>query len=217
MTPTAHIILGAGGHAGVLADALLAGNEAVHGFTDRDPARHGATLCGLPVLGDDDALAAYDLHAVALVNGIGSLDNRAPSVRSRIQQGFMSQGWRFPPVIHPNACVSRFAQLGVGVQVMAGCVVQAGARIGDGVILNTRSVIEHDAVVGAWSHVAPGATICGDVLLGEFCHVGAGAVIRQGVVLGARCLIGAGAAVVQDFPADMVLAGVPARKLETKR
>ncbi len=217
MTQAAYIIVGAGGHAGVLADALLAVNASVHGFTDSDPARHGTVLCGLPVLGDDNALAAYDGQAVSLVNGLGSLDNRAPSTRWRVQQALMAQEWRFACVIHPDACVSRFAHLGAGVQVMAGCVIQAGACIGDGVILNTRSVIEHDTVIGAWSHVAPGATVCGQVRLGEFCHVGAGAVIRQGVQIGSRCMIGAGAAVVQDHPDDAVLVGVPARPLVTKR
>lgn len=217
MTQAAYIIVGAGGHAVVLADALLAADAQLLGFTDSDPARHGATLCDFPVLGDDDALAAYDPRSTWLVNGLGSLDNCSPSARSCIHQTLTARGWRFSSVIHPGACVSRFAQLGAGVQVMAGCIVQAGACIGDGAILNTRSVIEHDTTVGAWSHVAPGATVCGNVQLGEYCHVGAGAVIRQGVQLGARCLIGAGAAVVQDHPGDVVLVGVPARPLETKR
>lgn len=212
----AYIILGAGGHAAVLADALLAADARVLGFADSDPALHGATLCGLPVLGGDDVLASYDPRAILLVNGLGSLDNRAPSARSRLQYARMAGGWCFANVIHPNACVSRFARLGAGVQVMAGCIVQARARIGDGVILNTRSVIEHDTEVGAWSHVAPGATVCGHVRLGEFCHVGAGAVIRQSVQLGARCLIGAGAAVIQDCSDNVVLVGVPARPLEMK-
>jgi UDP-perosamine 4-acetyltransferase len=217
MKQAAYIIMGAGGHAAVLADALLAANARVLGFTDSDPVRHGATLCGLPVLGGDDVLAAYDSRSICLINGLGSLDNRAPSARSLLQQARMAQGWRFSNVVHPSACISQFARFGSGVQVMAGCVVQAGACIGDGVILNTRSVIEHDTVVGAWSHVASGATVCGQVRLGEFCHVGAGSVIRQGVQLGSRCLIGAGAAVVQDRPDEVVLVGVPAQPLERKR
>lgn len=217
MTQSAYIIVGAGGHAAVLADALLAASADVYGFTDIDPARHGALLCGLPVLGDDGALAAHDARAVSLINGLGSLDNCAPSIRWRMQQALTAKGWHFASVIHPDACVSRFAQLGAGVQIMAGCVIQAGACIGDGVIVNTRSVIEHDTVVGAWSHVAPGATICGQVQLGEFCHIGAGAVVRQGVQLGSRCLIGAAAAVVHDHTDGAKLVGVPARPFRAKR
>lgn len=214
---SAYIILGAGGHAAVLADALLATDARVLGFADSDLTRHGAMLCGLPVLGGDDVLSSYDPRSILLVNGLGSLDNRAPSARSRLQQTFTAHGWYFATVIHPDACVSRFARLGSGVQVMAGCVVQTDACIGDGAIINTRAVIEHHTTVGAWSHVAPGATVCGHVQLGEFCHVGAGAVIRQGVQLGAQCLIGAGAAVVKDCPDNVVLVGVPARPLEMKQ
>lgn len=218
MTRSAYIIVGAGGHATVLADALLtAGAAQLLGFTDNDPARRDATLCGLPVLGSDDVLQGVDRQMTWLVNGLGSLDNRAPSARFCVQQALMKKGWRFASVIHPTACVSRFAQLGDGVQVMAGCVVHAGARIGDGVILNTRSIIEHDTEVGDWSHVAPGATICGQVRLGDFCHVGAGAVVRQGVQLGPRCLVGVGAAVIHDFSGDVVLVGVPARRVETRQ
>lgn len=214
---SAYIILGAGGHAVVLADALLAKDVRVLGFADSDLTRHGAKLCGLPVLGGDDVLASFDPQSILLVNGLGSLDNRAPSARSRLQQTLTAHGWNFASVIHPDACISRFARVGAGVQVMAGCVVQANACIGDGAIINTRAVIEHDTTVGAWSHVAPGAIVCGHVQLGEFCHIGAGAVIRQGVQLGARCLVGAGAAVVQDRTNNVVLVGVPARPLKTKQ
>ena len=52
------IVIGAGGHAAVVADALLAGGAVVLGFTDPQPARRGSMLCGLPVLGDDVELGA---------------------------------------------------------------------------------------------------------------------------------------------------------------
>lgn len=210
------IIVGAGGHAAVVADALLAAGEAVLGFTDADPALHGRTLCGLPVLGDDSALAAYAPQAVALVNGIGSIGGEP--LRREVQQRLAAQGWQFAAVRHPSALVSPFARLGTATQLLAGCIVQPGAGIGDGAIVNTAAVVEHDVLVGAWTHVAPRALLCGGVRVGAGSLVGAGAVIRQGLSLGAATLVGAGAVVVADFEAaGQRLVGVPARVMERQR
>lgn len=217
MSPMKAIVIGAGGHAAVVADALLAAGTEVLGFTDTDTALHGSMLCGLPVLGDDRALLDHDPGAVWLANGLGSLGNQAQPLRQRVQEHLESQGWRFCQVVHPGAIVSRFARLGAAAQVMAGAVVQPGASIAAGVIINTRAVVEHDADIGAWSHVAPGAVVCGQAVIGSGSHVGAGAVVRQGLHLGAHTLLGAGAVAVADFSGDGVLIGVPAHPLEASK
>lgn len=211
------IVIGAGGHASVVADALLAASIEVIGFTDADVRRHGVQVCGLPVLGDDAALALHDPEHVRLANGLGSLGNDANPVRQRVQQGLEATGWRFCSVIHPAACVSPFARLGAGIQVMAGAIVQPGARLDDGAIINTRAVVEHDVHIGAWTHVAPGAVVCGDAVIGACSHVGAGAVVRQGVSLGERTLLGLGAAAVRNFAGMGTLMGVPARPLKVEQ
>ncbi len=211
------IIVGAGGHAAVVADALLAAGERVLGFTDADPSRHGQTLCGLPVIGDDRVLDAYTPQTLALANGIGGVGGAVePPLRSRVQQRLAAQGWQFVAVRHPSAVVSPFARLGAATQLLAACVVQPGACIGEGSIVNTAAVIEHDAVVGAWVHVAPRALLCGGVKVGAHSHVGAGAVIRQALCIGEGSLVGAGAVVVKDFPGGGLLVGVPARRVENR-
>lgn len=206
------IIIGAGGHAGVVADALLAAGERVLGFTDADASRHGRMLCGLPVLGDDRALASHAPRTLALANGIGGAGGcRAGSVRRDLQLRLCAIGWQFVGVRHPSAIVSPFARIGPGAQLLAASVVQAGADIGPGCIVNTAAVVEHDVSLGAWVHVAPRALVCGDATIGACSHVGAGAVVRQGLRLGEGTLVGAGAVVVRDFADGCVLVGVPAR------
>ncbi|MDC8758885.1 acetyltransferase [Janthinobacterium fluminis] len=208
------IIVGAGGHAAVVADALLAAGAAVLGFTDTDPARHGRVLCGLPVLGDDAVLARYERAGLRLANGLGGLGGETPPLRARVQERLEAQGWQFCGVRHPGAIVSPFARLGAAVQLMAGCVVQPGAELGAGCIVNTGAIVEHDACIGAWSHLAPRAVVCGQVRIGAACHVGAGATVRQDVRLGAATLVGAGAVVVKNFSGGGVLLGTPARPWE---
>lgn len=211
------IVIGAGGHARVVADALLCVGAGVLGFTDPDPSRWGLPHFGLPVLGGDDVLAGHDPATVRLANGLGMVDARGSLLRRRVQEALTARGWRFVAVRHPSGVISPRATLADDVQVLAGAVIQPGASLETGAIVNSRAVVEHDVHVGAWTHVAPGAVICGDARLGEHTHVGAGATVRQGLRIGDRCLIGLGAAVVCDLPPSTVAAGVPARPFELKQ
>jgi sugar O-acyltransferase (sialic acid O-acetyltransferase NeuD family) len=202
------IVIGSGGHAAVIVDALLAAGSVVLGLTDVEPARHGAEVCGQRVIGDDAVLVGYDAREVELANGIGSVGDCA--ARRSVQARLEAQRWRFTTVRHPAAIVSPFARVAAGAQLLAGSVVQPRAQVGAGCIVSTRAVVEHDVQLGPYTHVAPGAVVCGDVRIGAGCHIGAGAVIRQGVVVGDGTLIAAGAVVVRDHPGGGVLAGVPA-------
>ncbi len=210
------IVVGAGGHAVVVADALLAASRTVLGFVDTDPALAGATRLGLPVLGGDGSLEAHGRAHVQLANGIGGVGGREAGLRARVQARLEAAGWQFAGVRHPSAVVSAHARVDDSAQLLAGSVVQPGARIGRGAIVNTRAVVEHDARVGDFAHVAPGAVLCGNVTLGSGAHVGAGATVRQGVTLGDGVVVGVGAAVVADHAAG-VLVGVPARDKNTER
>lgn len=212
------IIVGAGGHARVVADALLAGGTRVLGFTEADPDLVGTEVFGLPVLGNDTVLMRYKPDEVMLVNGIGGVGRReSASTRRSTQSRLVERGWRFASVVHADAIVSPNAHLGNGVHVLARAVVQPGAFIGEGCIVNTGAIAEHDVVLGAFTHLAPGAVVCGEVEVGEDSHIGANAVVRQGLRLGASTVVGAGAAVIRDCAGLCLLVGVPARVLECGR
>lgn len=203
------IIVGSGGHAAVVADALLAAGVRVLGFIDTDPARIGVRVCGLAVLGSEAVLDSHTPGAALLANGIGGV--RSQGLRKPVQQRLESRGWEFATVQHPSAIVSKFATIAAGAQLLAGSIVQTNARIGKGAIVNTAAVIEHDVDIGEFAHVAPRALLCGAVVVGDGSHIGAGAVVRQHVRLGPQTMVGAGAVVVADFAGDSTLVGVPAR------
>jgi len=206
------IIIGAGGHAKVLVDALLAAGIAPTGLIDADPRRHGATVLGIPVLGGDGMLAGFDRGQVVLVNGIGSTGH--PDLRLAVQARLAALGFVFRTVIHPAAIIAAEVTVGDGAQLMAGAVVQTGTRLGAGAIINTRAVVDHDCRIGAHAHIAPGAVLCGDVRVGAASHVGAGATVVQGSTIGDGCLIGAGAVVIRDVADGVRVQGVPARSRE---
>lgn len=206
---TGIIIVGAGGHGRVVADALRSAGADVLGFTDPDASLHGTSLDGLQVLGDDSVLARFAPHQHRLALGIGSVD--VAPLRAGVAARLQAAGWQLETVVHPGAIVARSAVLEPGAQVMAGAIVQCGARIGSGALINTGAQVDHDCVIGRYAHLAPGAVLSGNVWLGEGCHVGTGAVIIQGVRLGDRVMVAAGAVVVSDARDDTRLFGVPAR------
>lgn len=207
------MIIGAGGHASVVADALIESGIAVIGFTDPDLRLHGTSHFGLPVLGDDEqVLSRYSQKDILLANGIGGIGGT--ELRRKLQMNLQQLGWRFVTVRHPSAIVSPRARIADGAQLLAGSIVQVSADIGAGSIVNTGAVIEHDCEVGSFVHVAPRALLCGDVKVGSDSHIGAGAVVRQGLRLGSNTLVGAGAVVVADFSGNGVLVGAPARVVE---
>jgi sugar O-acyltransferase (sialic acid O-acetyltransferase NeuD family) len=193
------VIIGAGGHARVLLDALQLSARTVLGFIDPAFAKGAPGPGGLPVLGGDEVLKDFSTSQVQLVNGIGSVGST--TARDVVYRGGKKAGFSFAHVVHPSAVVSASAKLGEGVQIMAGCVIQTGAEIGADSIINTRASIDHDCTIGESVHIAPGVTLSGNVKVGDRAHIGTGAVIIQNISIGADSLVAAGAVVYRDLPA----------------
>jgi sugar O-acyltransferase (sialic acid O-acetyltransferase NeuD family) len=205
------VLIGNGGHARVLRDTL-----ALHGLKLAAVAvsdESVPTPAGVPRI-SDAILLRWDPAKSILLNGVGSVD--VVSRRRSLYQKFVDAGFEFLTVRHPAAIVAADAQIGSGAQIMAGAIVQPGARIGDNVLLNTRSVIEHDCEVGSHTHVATGAILAGGVRVGVDCLIGAGSVVRQGIRIGDGALLAAGAVVVHDVAAGARVAGVVARPMRSK-
>lgn len=208
------LVVGAGGHGRVVADALRATGREVLGFLDAAAELEGAQIDGLPVLGDDNLLRSYPPTSVMLANGIGS--TLATAARQRLYERLKTSGYEFETVRHPRAIVSLSANLRSGAQIMAGAVLQPGVVIGEDTIINTGALIDHDCMIGAHCHVAPGAVLSGAVRVGDGSHIGTAASVIQGVTIGAGALIAAGAVVVADVPDGARMAGLPARVMEQK-
>jgi sugar O-acyltransferase (sialic acid O-acetyltransferase NeuD family) len=203
------LVIGAGGHARVLADCLCRLALPVMGFLDTDSTLHGRRIAGFPVIGDDDILRDHLPASVTLVNGVGSVD--IPLRRRAVFERLAATGYAFRAVVDAAAFVAGEVALGDGAQIMAGALVQTGARIGANVIVNTGAIVEHDCEIEDHCHIATGARLSGSVHVGAGCHIGAGATVIQGVRIGAGALIAAGAVVVRDVQPGQRVRGVPAQ------
>jgi UDP-perosamine 4-acetyltransferase len=206
------IVLGAGGHAKVLINALQLCSVEILGVTDSDPALIGRDVLGVPVIGSDDELGNYSAQKVHLVNGLGSVS--LPTARCRLFNEFKKLGFVFATVVHPSAVVAADVIIGEGAQIMAGAILQPGVRLGVNVIINTRASVDHDSTIGNHAHIAPGVILSGDVHVGIGTHIGTGALIVQGVRIGDASLVGAGSVVLKNIPDGVKAYGCPAKEIE---
>lgn len=199
------LILGAGGHAKVVADILMCQGRHVIGFLDDNPALWDTSSLGLPILGRIDAYAEYSPDG--LIIGIG---------RNRIRQAVaerlgLEAEKLWTNAIHPGAIIAPSVQLGKGIAIMAGAVINPEATIGDHAIINTGATVDHDCGIGAFCHIAPGVHLAGNVRIGEGTLVGIGCAAIPGCAVGDWSTIGAGAVIVQDIPGSVTAMGTPAR------
>lgn len=200
------IILGGGGHARVLADALLQQDCSLEGYCA--PGNQGELLPGLPYLGTDAHLLRQPAEDVILVNGVGSVGYS--DLRRELFERYQLQGYRFLNVQHANATLAPDVRQGDGCQFLPGSIVNTGTKLGNNVIVNSRALIEHDCRIGDHAHIASGAVICGGCSIGSDVHIGAGAVVIQGIQIGNGAIIAAGAVVIHNVEPLTLVAGVPA-------
>jgi len=200
------IIIGAGGHAKVVAEAWKSKNESITGFYDDDSSSHGQTVLGLPIIGNSDEIK--DLAPDNLLIGLGIGDNK---IRCGYFDKFTSLGFSFPVIAHEDCSVSPTALISSGVVLFAQSVVNANARIAEAVIVNSGAIVEHDCDIGRGVHIAPGTALAGGVSIGEFSFIGMGSVVKEGIKIGRNCVIGAGSVILDDLPDNVVAFGVPAK------
>lgn len=201
------VIIGAGGHGAVAADiARLSGYSQIIFLDDeKDCAIPGYVLAG-KVQDYSAYLDDWDFFVA-----IGNC-----RIREKIQKMLIDRCAVIATLIHPNAVIGSFVEIGAGSFLAAGTVVNPGAKLGEGVIVNTCASIDHDCAVGAFSHVAVGAHLCGTVQIGERTWIGAGATVINNITVCADSMVGAGAVVVRSISSAGTYIGVPAQKAKNE-
>lgn len=203
------IVLGAGGHAAVLVDILQSQGRKILALCATDYHAGREVFLGLKILSDKEVLGLNPLE-VLLVNGIGSLPSN--NLRQKIYDMYVQEGFFFETVIADSAIVSKFVDLGQGVQLLPSVTIQAGVKIGENTIINSGAIVEHDCVLGSNNHLAPNATLSGSVKTSKNVHIGTGASVIQSIEIGENSVIGAGAVVTKNISSNVIV--YPARSIE---
>jgi sugar O-acyltransferase (sialic acid O-acetyltransferase NeuD family) len=204
-TPATLIVFGVGGHGRVVADAALLQVRWTKIVATARSLPPAATelLSSVKILAMDHALQ----QDAAVHIAIGNNTARQTEARALGLDCLVT-------IAHPSASVSNFSQIGPGCFVAAGAVIAPAANLGAGVIVNHGAVVDHDTEVGDFSHIAQRASVCGHAKLGRRVLVGSGAVVLSSVVLGDDVVLSPGSLASADLLMPGVYSGNPAVKIE---
>ena len=194
------LLYGAGGHAKVVIECLMANSITPALFFDDNMKKKEWEKIEVKRYNSDI------MQNTSMIISIGNNNSRM-KIAEQVKHAYINS-------IHPSAQLSKNSEIGTGCQVIHSAIIQAGTSIGNHVILNTASTIDHDCHVSNFAHIGPGSTICGGVNIGEGTFVGAGSVVLPNVKIGNWVNIGAGSVVNTNVPDNAIVAGNPLRVIK---
>ena len=164
------IIIGAGGHGKVIADAALK-----NGYTNICYIDDHATgdVMGFPIIGTSTDIERVNDGITDFIIGIGN-----NAIRKTVAEKY-NVNW--VSIVHPSAQIAFNAEIGKGTVVMANAVVNVCATVGEHCIINTGAIVEHDNVIENYAHISPNVALGGTVRIGSLTHVGIGATVKNTV------------------------------------
>jgi sugar O-acyltransferase (sialic acid O-acetyltransferase NeuD family) len=212
------ILLGAGGHASVVAESAAAAGWRIVGYCADAPTREVA-CAALSTTWLGPVAAPHPEFEEAIAAGA--------RIHAAVGDARLRERWlgtlgsrhgteRLATIIHPGAWTSPSASIAPGSYVGAFAAVNATASIGLGTIVNTGAIAEHGAKVGLYAHLAPRSILAGLAEVGDRAFVGAGAIVLPFVRVGADAVVGAGAVVRTHVEAGQTVVGVPAAPIASR-
>lgn len=203
------IIIGAGGHAKVIADIIKASGDEIIGFLDDNKKFKNKIIFDdkkvLGLLSETEINQYKDMYFII---GIGN-----NKIRKKISRRFKNINWY--TAIHPNAIIGSNVKIGEGSVIMPGTVINICTKIGKHCIINTCSSLDHDNIIDNFVHISPGSHLAGDVQIGEGTWICAGVTIINNIKIEKNNIIGAGATVVKDIEEkNNTYVGVPIKKIK---
>ena len=127
--------------------------------------------------------------------------------------------------IEPDSMIRDNVTIGDHAVIMMGAIINIGATIGEGTMIDMGAILGGRAQVGKNCHIGAGAVLAGvieppsasPVIIEDDVLIGANAVVVEGVHIGKGAVVGAGSIVLNDVPANAVVAGNPARIIKHEK
>lgn len=202
------VIIGAGGHAKVIADIIVKSNDEVIGFLDDDQTLSPNIIDRYKLIG-----TIADCEKIQRKNPdfqfIIAIGNN--HIRTKVADKY---NLNYYTAIHPSTIIGLGVNIAEGTAIMANAVINSSTKIGKHCIINTGAIIEHDNIIEDCVHISPNATLCGTVNVGKLTHIGAGAIVKNNMTVCNNCIIGAGGVVVKSIEEEGTYIGIPVKKIK---
>lgn len=170
---------------------------------------------GYKVLGRQDNLVnivdEYKIDAGLITIG----DNWS---RSIVYNAIINQmpSFEFVNAIHPSVIIGKNVELGFGIVMMAGVIVNPLSKIGNFTFFATGCQIEHDCIIEDYASVSTGSVIGGYVTIGKYSAITLGVTILDRLKIGKNSVIGSGSLVLKDIPDNVLAHGNPINKVRAR-
>lgn len=200
------LIVGAGGHGKVVADAALKMQRWKEIYFLND---FLVTDYPYLIIGKFQDLNQFYGEFTDVFVALGNNQKRSELLLQAKKIGFKLQ-----TIIHPTAIISNSTKIGEGSLVCAQAVLNPFSTVGIGCIINTAAIIEHDCIIDDYVHVSPNAALAGGVSVGAYSWVGIGSNIIEKIKIGKNVIVGAGAVILNDVQDNVKVVGVPAKVMK---
>jgi sugar O-acyltransferase (sialic acid O-acetyltransferase NeuD family) len=170
----------------------------------------GEELFGYTIIGRQEQLkeliSEYDIHGGIITIG----DNWS---RKIVFECIVNQipNFRFVNAIHPSTIIGMNVEMGVGIVIMAGCIINPNSKVGDFCFFATGSQLEHDCNIDDFASISAGSITGGKVTIGKFSAIALGVIIMDRINIGENTVVGSGSLVTRDLPDNILAYGSPAR------
>ncbi|HQH18290.1 MAG TPA: hypothetical protein PKZ43_01950 [Bacteroidales bacterium] len=157
------VIIGAGGHAKVVADAVIKqGKYTLAGFVDDDETCIFILNNGFKVIAKTNEIEKIIIAADYFIVAIG--DN---NIRYKLFKTF-KQKMKPATIIHPSAVISQNVKIGEGCAILANAVINEDVEIGNNCIINAMVLIDHETSIGENGHISQGSIIGSNCIVKSF-------------------------------------------------
>jgi sugar O-acyltransferase (sialic acid O-acetyltransferase NeuD family) len=139
----------------------------------------------------DDNVHPYNAREFSNSKLILAIGN--PAIRQKLA---LKCEHKFGVLIHPYSVIAPDVEIGEGSVVLAGAVIQAGAKIGKHVIINSNVTVDHGAVIDDFCLLYPGVYVGGDARIGAGSLINPNAVVMRLANLSENTVVKAGEVVI---------------------
>ncbi len=205
-------ILGVGHNTAVLVDLAECCGYQVAGLYHYNEEKNDDSYLDIPILGSYADLFEQD----SLLSKNFALSMGDNAIRASLGAKLRAKGAYMPNLLHPQAAVSKYAELGHGNIVCSNATIDPNTIIKNDCIISANSIICHNSQLDDACFIGAGCALGAYVHVKKAAFLGLNAVVVSGKVtsIGEYATIGAGAVVSKNVSEYDTVAGTPARSMK---